>query len=37
MPAERALGILHSMVEEGSLDGDVLALFEKSKAWEATE
>ncbi|MBR4691346.1 MAG: GAF domain-containing protein [Oscillospiraceae bacterium] len=37
MPAERALSILHSMVEEGSLDGDVLALFEKSKAWEATE
>ncbi len=36
MPAEKALSILHSMVEEGSLDGDVLALFEQSKAWEAT-
>ena len=34
MPAEKALGILHSMVEEGSLDGDVLALFERSRAWE---
>ncbi len=37
MPAEKALGILHSMVEEGSLDGDVLALFEQSKAWEAAQ
>lgn len=35
MPAEKALGILHSMVEEGSLDGDILDLFEKSKTWEA--
>lgn len=34
MPAEKALGILHSMVEEGGVDGDVLALFEESKAWE---
>ena len=34
MPAEKALGILHSMVEEGSLDGDILALYEASKAWE---
>ncbi len=34
MPAEKALGILHSMVEEGSLDGNILALFEASRAWE---
>ncbi len=34
MPVERALGILHSMVEEGGIDGEVLALFEQSKAWE---
>ena len=33
-PIPKALGILHSMVEEGSLDGDILALFEESKAWE---
>lgn len=37
MPAEKALSILQSMVEEGSLDGDVLALFKESKAWEADE
>ena len=35
MPAEKALGILQSMVEEGSLDGNVLNLFKESKAWEA--
>jgi hypothetical protein len=34
MRAERALNILHSMVEEGSLDGDILSLYEASKAWE---
>ncbi len=34
MPAEKALGILRSMVEEGELDGDILSLFEASKAWE---
>lgn len=34
MPLERALGVLHSMVDEGSVDGDILALFEDSKAWE---
>jgi len=33
-PLGKALGILHSMVDEGSLDGDILALFEESKAWE---
>ena len=37
MPAEKALSILQSMVEEGSLDGDVLNLFKESKAWEANE
>jgi len=35
MPVERALGILRSMAEEGGVDGEILALFEKSKAWEA--
>ena len=34
MPAEKALSILHSMVEEGSLDGSILDLFEASRAWE---
>ena len=34
MPVEKALSILHSMVEEGSMDGNILALFEESKAWE---
>jgi HD-GYP domain-containing protein (c-di-GMP phosphodiesterase class II) len=37
MPAEKALGILHSMVDEGSLDGDILSLYETSKAWEESE
>ncbi len=37
MPAEKALDILRGMAEEGSLDGDVLALFEKSRAWAETE
>ena len=32
-----ALDILHSMVEEGSLDGEILALFEESRAWEAIQ
>ena len=35
MPLEKALGILHSMVQEGSMDGEILTLFEQSKAWEA--
>ena len=35
LPLEKALGILHSMVEEGGVDGDILALFEASRAWEA--
>jgi len=34
MPIEKALSILGSMVEEGSLDGEILALFRESKAWE---
>ena len=34
VPLDRALGILHSMAEEGSLDGNLLALFERSRAWE---
>ena len=37
MPVEKALSILHSMVEEGSLDGSILALFEDSRAWEETK
>ena len=35
MPVEKALSILHSMVSEGAIDGKILELFEKSKAWEA--
>lgn len=35
MSVEKALSILHSMVEEGALDGEILALFEQSRAWEA--
>ncbi len=34
MPVEKALAILHSMVREGSLDEEILALFEESRAWE---
>jgi hypothetical protein len=34
MPPERALDILHSMAEEGSIDPEILDMFEKSKAWE---
>ena len=35
MPLEKALGILHIMAEkEGSIDGDILAMFEESRAWE---
>ena len=37
MPVEKALAILHSMAEEGSLDGSILALFEDSRAWEETK
>ena len=31
---ERALAILHSMVDEGAVDRDMLSLFEQSRAWE---
>jgi HD-GYP domain-containing protein (c-di-GMP phosphodiesterase class II) len=34
MPVEKAFTILHSMVEEGNIDGNILSLFEKSNAWE---
>lgn len=34
MPAEKALAILDSMVAEGAIDADVLALFKASRAWE---
>lgn len=34
---EEALCTLRGMAAEGSLDGDILALFEQSRAWEATE
>ncbi len=34
MPLEKALGILHSMVNEGAVDGEILAMFEESRAWE---
>ena len=34
LPVDRSLAILHSMVEEGCLDGDWLSLFEQSRAWE---
>lgn len=35
MSAEVALSVLHSMADEGSIDSDILCLFEKSKAWQA--
>lgn len=34
MSLEKALAVLHNMVDEGSLDRDILALFEQSRAWE---
>ena len=34
MPTEKALAILDSMVQEGSLDEEVLSLFKESRAWE---
>lgn len=36
MPVEKALSILRSMVDEGGLDGEILALFQESKAWEVS-
>ena len=37
MPLEKALSILHSMADEGGIDGDLLKLFEESKSWEEKE
>lgn len=37
MPTEKALSILDSMVQEGSLDREILDLFRESKAWEESE
>ncbi|MBQ1435158.1 MAG: GAF domain-containing protein [Clostridia bacterium] len=34
MPEDKALGILHSMANEGAIDEKILELFEKSRAWE---
>jgi len=34
MSAEKALDILHSMADEGSIDKNILDLFEKSDAWK---
>ncbi len=34
MPSEKAFSILHSMEQEGRLDGKMLALFEQSEAWK---
>lgn len=36
MPPERALSILHGMADEGSIDGELLNSFEKSRAWEGS-
>ena len=35
IPVERSLEILRDMAREGSIDGDILALFIESRAWEA--
>ena len=32
---DKSWAILDSMVQEGSLDGEMLALFKESRAWEA--
>ncbi len=37
MPAERALAILDSMVQEGKIDNNILSMFKESKAWEADQ
>lgn len=37
MPVERALAVLESMVNEGKLDENIVALFKESKAWEEGE
>ena len=33
-PPEKAIAILRSMSEEGAVDGQLLSLFEQSRAWE---
>ncbi len=33
MPADHALEIMHRMVDDGQLDGELLGLFEQSQAW----
>ena len=35
IPVERSLDIMRSMVREGSIDGEILALFVQSEAWKA--
>jgi hypothetical protein len=35
IPPERSLEILYSMADEGCIDQDILALFERSRAWES--
>ena len=35
MPLDRALDTLHSMCAEGSLDSEILGMFEESRAWDA--
>lgn len=34
MPLEKAFGILQNMADEGKIDGEILALYLKSNAWE---
>ncbi|HBB59130.1 MAG TPA: HD family phosphohydrolase, partial [Lachnospiraceae bacterium] len=34
MPPEKAFSILESMRDEGKLDGEILAMFRESRAWE---
>ena len=34
MPTEKAFGILQSMAEEGKIDGELLAKFKESGAWQ---
>ena len=37
MPPEKALSILDSMVREGTVDGEILALFKTSRVWETQQ
>lgn len=37
MPLEVAFSIMRSMAEDGDLDGEILKLFEQSKAWKMVE